>query len=262
MKTMFNVWLFRDSRRDFSSTEPEDQASPVICLGGAMQVGQIGGIGDFGKIALLRHLMKDRRLAVCWYLTGESDAVNGRGRHFDYLKRPDDFRHFAPEVFDRLAEFDGGSRALIDPLTDLQMSRILDDAVFLRQRVPRPVSLRRQWLDALVESVRGSNLVFLDPDAGIQGKRLTPGHVALEEISALRLPDRALIIGHQQSGRRSEVKFIANQMRSVGCDPVAIIRLRLVASRFYVIADHDAAITELIATFVRRWGDRVKSYSV
>ena len=227
-----------------------------------MQVGQIGGVGDFGKFALLRHLMKDRRLAVCWYLTSESNATNGRDRYFDYLKRPADFRHFAPKVFDQLVEFDGGSRALIDPLTELHMSRVLENAVFLRQRVPRTVSLRRQWLDALVESVRGTDLVFLDPDAGIQGRRLTPSHVALAEIAALRLPDRALIIGHQQSGRRSEVKFIADQMRSIGCDPVEIIRLRLFPSRFYANADHDSAVTELIATFVRKWGDRAKSYSV
>jgi len=227
-----------------------------------MQVEQIGGVSDFGKFALLRHLTKDRRVAVCWYLTGNNGQTKDRDRHFDYLKRPHDFRHFAPEVFDQLVEFDGGSRALIDPLTELHMSRILENAVFLRQQVPRQASLRQQWLHALVESVRGANLVFLDPDAGIQGKRLTPGHVALEEIAALRLPDRALIIGHQQSGRRSEVKFIADQMRSVGCDPVEIIRLRLVTSRFYVIADHDAAITELIATFVRKWGDRARSYSV
>jgi hypothetical protein len=227
-----------------------------------MQVEQIGGVGDFGKFALLRHLAKDRRLAVCWYLTGESDEGKDRDRHFDYLKRRDDFRHFDPEVFDRLLEFDGGSRALIDPLTELHMSGILENAVFLRQQVPRQASLRRQWPDALVRSVRGTNLVFLDPDAGIQGKRLTPSHVALAEIAALRSPDRALIIGHQQSGRRSEVKFIADQMRSLGCNPVEIIRLRLVTSRFYVIADHDAATTELIATFVRKWGDRIKSYSV
>jgi len=227
-----------------------------------MQVEQIGGVGDFGKFALLRHLAKDRRLAVCWYLTGESDEGKDRDRHFDYLKRPDDFRHFDPEVFDRLLEFDGGSRALIDPLTELHMSGILESAVFLRQQVPRQASLRRQWPDALVRSVRGTNLVFLDPDAGIQGKRLTPSHVALAEIAALRFPDRALIIGHQQSGRRSEVKFIADQMRSLGCDPVEIIRLRLVTSRFYAIADHDAAMTDLIATFVRKWGDRVRSYSV
>lgn len=227
-----------------------------------MQVQQIGGVGDFGKFALLRHLMKDRRLAVCWYLTGESVETKDRDRHFDYLKRPDDFRHFAPEVFDQLVEFNGGSRALIDPLTELHMSRILGDAVFLRQEVPRRASLRRQWLDALVDSVRGTNLVFLDPDSGIQGKRLTTSHVALAEIAALRLPDRALIVGHQQSGRRSEVKFLADQMRSLGCDPVEIIRLRLVTSRFYVIADHDTAMAELIATFVRKWGDRIKSYSV
>jgi hypothetical protein len=227
-----------------------------------MQVEQIGGVGDFGKFALLRHLAKDRRLAVCWYLTGEWDGGKDRDRHFDYLKRPDDFRHFDQEVFDRLLEFDGGSRALIDPLTDLHMSGMLENAVFLRQQVPRQASLRRQWPDALVSSVRGTNLVFLDPDAGIQGKRLTPSHVALAEIAALRSPDRALIIGHQQSGRRSEVKFIADQMRSLGCDPIEIIRLRLVTSRFYVIADHDGAMTDLIAAFVRKWGDRVKSYSV
>lgn len=227
-----------------------------------MQVEQIGGVGDFGKFALLRHLTKDRRLAVCWYLTGQPAPAKDRDRHFDYLKRPDDFRHFAPEVFDKLVEFDGGSRALIDPLTELHMSKMLENAIFLRQPVPREVSLRRQWLDSVVESVRGADVVFLDPDAGIQGKRRAPSHVALEEIAALRLPDRALIIGHQQSGRRSEVKFIADQMRSVGCDPVEIIRLRLVASRFYIIADHDSTITGLISTFARRWGDRAKSYSV
>jgi hypothetical protein len=231
-------------------------------FGGEMQVQQIGGIGDFGKFALLRHLMKDRRLAVCWYLTGASDGTKDRDRHFEYLKRPDEFRHFAPEVFDHLVEFDGGSGALIDPLTELHMSRMLGNAVFLRQEVPQRASLRRQWLDGLVDSVRGSNLVFLDPDSGIQGKRLTASHVALAEIAALRMPDRALIIGHQQSGRRSEVKFLDDQMRSLGCDPVEIIRLRLVTSRFYVIADHDSAMTELIATFAKKWGDRIRSYSV
>ncbi len=114
----------------------------------------------------------------------------------------------------------------------------------------------------LLNSVRDANLVFLDPDSGIQGKRLTTSHVALAEIAALRLPDRALIIGHQQSGRRSEVKFLADQMRSLGCDPVEIVRLRLVTSHFYIIADHDAAMTELIAAFARKWGDRIRSYSV
>jgi hypothetical protein len=229
-------------------------------VGGAMQLGHVGGIGDFGKFALLRHLMRDRRLAVCCYLTSENDETKDRERHFDYLKHPDDFQHFAPELFDRLAEFDGGRRGVADPLTELQTSKILGNAVFIRKQVPKRVSLRRLWVDELVASVHGANLVFLDPDHGIQGKRLTNRHVALAEIAALRLPNRALIISHHQSGRRSEVKFLADRMRSLGCDPVEIIRLRLVTSRLYVITGHDSAMSELTAAFARKWGNRVKSY--
>jgi hypothetical protein len=141
------------------------------------------------------------------------------------------------------------------------MTGILGKAVFLRKQVPKRVSLRRLWVDELVCSVRGANLVFLDPDYGIEGRRLTNRHVALAEIAALRLPARALIIAHHQSGRRSEAKFLADRIRSLGCDPVEIIRLRLGISRFYVIADHDSAMAELIATLVRKWGNRAKSYT-
>jgi hypothetical protein len=231
-------------------------------VGGVMQLRYIGGIGDFVKFALLRHLMRDRRLAVCWYLTGENEETQNRERHLNYLKRPDDFRHFAPEVFDRLVEFDGGSGAVADPLTELQMSRILENAVFFRKQVPKQASLRRLWIDELVASMRGANLVFLAPDNGIQGKRLTNRHVALAEIAAMRLPDRALIISHQHGGRKSQVRFLADRMRSLGCDPVEIIRLRLVKPCFYVVADHDSAMTELIAMFVRKWGKWIKYYDV
>jgi hypothetical protein len=238
---------------------------PVVAryvVGGVMQLQYFGGIGDFGKFALLRHLMKGRRLAVCWHLTGETNQTKDRERHFAYLKRPDDFRHLAPDVFDQLFEFDGGSDDVVDPLTELQMSEILGNAVFVSKKVPKRASLRRLWFDELVASVRGANLVFLDPDYGIEGKRLTNRHVALAEIAALRLRGRALIIGHQQSGRKSEVKFLAERMRSLGCDPVEIVRLRLVTSCFYVVVDHDSAMTERIATFVRKWGNRSKSYSI
>jgi len=226
-----------------------------------MQLRHVGGIGDFGKFALLRHLMKDRRVAVCCYLTGQNDETKDRERHFDYLKHPDDFRHLAPKLFDQLAAFDGGRRRVADPLTELQSSKILANAIFLRKEVPKRVSLRRLWADELVASVRCANLVFLDPDYGIEGKRLTNKHVALAEIAALRLRDRALIISNQQSGRKSEVKFLLDRMRSLGCDPVEIIRLSLLKSRLYVIADHDPEMSQLIETFVRKWGNRIKSYN-
>lgn len=224
-----------------------------------MRIRHIGGIGDFGKLALLRHLMQGRRLAVCSYLTGASDEVKDLDKHFDYLRRPDEFRHLAPDLFDQLGKFVGG-RTVADPLAALQTSRVLGDARLFRHEVPSQASLRPLWAERLVHSVSDANLVFLDPDNGIQGKRLTNRHVALAEIAALRLKDRVLIIGHHQSGRKAEVKYLADQMKSLGCDVVEIVRLRLVASCLYVILDQDETTAEATATFVRKWGSWAKSY--
>ncbi|MFZ2158201.1 MAG: hypothetical protein WAV72_19050, partial [Bradyrhizobium sp.] len=147
---------------------------------------------------MLRHLKQGRRLAVCPYLSGVNDEVKDLDKHFDYLRRPDEFRHLAPDLFDQLVEIVGG-RAVVDPLVALQTSRVLENAMFLRHEVPKQASLRPSWAERLVNSVSDANLVFLDPDNGIQGKRLTNRHVALAEIAALRLKDRVLIVGHHQS---------------------------------------------------------------
>jgi hypothetical protein len=225
-----------------------------------MQIRHIGGIGDFGKFALLRHLMQGRRLAVCLYLTSANGATKDLGRHFDYLRRPEEFRHLAPELFDQFAEFAASRSRTKDPLTALQMSGVLKNAAFHRHEVPKQASLRPVWAELLVNSVGDANLVFLDPDRGIQGNRLTNRHVALPEIAALRLKDRALVIGHRQSGRRAEVKYLADQMKSLGFDLVEIVRLRLATSYLFVILDQDELMAEVIATFARKWGNWVKSY--
>jgi hypothetical protein len=228
-----------------------------------MQIRHIGGAGDFGKFALLRHVMEGRRLAFCWYVAGVNDCRKDDEKHFDYLRRPDVFRHLGPEVFDNLREYVDNRRAnpAADPLTALQMSRVLESTLFFQQQVPKKVSLRPSWANALVDAVRGADLIFLDPDSGIQGRRLTDRHVALAEIAALRLKGRVLIIGHHQSGRKAEVKYLADRMRSLGCDLVEIIRLRLVTSCLYVILDQDTVMSELTAAFVRKWGNRAKLFS-
>src|SRR6267143_3522121 len=227
-----------------------------------MQIRHVGGVGDFGKFALLKHVMQGRRLAVCWYVVDANNGAKDDEKHFNYLRRPNDFRHLAPDLFDQLAEYVDGRRAcpVADPLAALQMSRVLESAVFFREEVPKKVSLRALWVNGLVNSVSGADLVFLDPDNGIQGQRLTNRHVALAEIATLRSKGRVLIIGHHQSGRKAEVKYLADRMKSIGCGLVEIVRLRLVTSCLYVILDKDTVTSELTATFVRKWGNRAKSY--
>jgi hypothetical protein len=225
-----------------------------------MQHQFVGDIGDFGKVALLRHLMPGRRLAVCWYLTGDERQSKHREKYFDYLQRPDEFRHLAPEIFDALTDIVGNAHRRSRGVLALEASGLLEGARFHRKEVPKTVSLRRRWADELVEAVGDADLIFLDPDNGMQGARLSPKHVALSEIATLRRAARTLVFLQRQTGRRSEITFLAGQLRSLGCQRIELVRFRLVASRFYVAIDHDEAQVERIAEFTRKWGRWVQTY--
>jgi hypothetical protein len=225
-----------------------------------MQDRYVGNVGDFGKLALLRCLMEGHRLAVCWYLTnGESESTHD-SKTFHYLKRPDEFRHLAPEIFDGLTDIVEGSPAGTRGVEALEASGLLADTLFHRTQVPRSLALRLRWSEQLVQAVSEADLVFLDPDNGIQGTRLGPKHVALSEIAALRRQDRTLVFAQRHTGRRSEVRFLANQLWSIGCKRIELVRFRLVASRFYVVTDHDDAKAERISDLARKWGKWVKIY--
>jgi hypothetical protein len=221
---------------------------------------KIGGVSDFGKFALLRHLMHGRRLVVCFCRSHANSDEQDRTNNFDYLRKPDKFQHLAPELFAQLQKFEASRSTGADPFVALRSSGILGDATLVRHKIPRQASLRPAWTELLVNSVGDADLVYLDPERGIQGNRLTHQHIALAEIAALRLKDRALIIGHRQSGRRAEVKYLADRMKLLGCDLVEIVRLRLVVSRLFVILDQDESMSEATAIFAKRWGDWVKSY--
>lgn len=227
-----------------------------------MQQRQFGNIGDFIKIAFLRNIAQGRRLAVCWYLTEQKKETTLEEKHFDYLNRPGEFRHFSPEVFDALKAIVAGRGAQPNGLCALEKSGLLEGALFHRTEVPRRTLHRHVWMEGLVQSVGKADLVFLDPDNGIQGRRLTPKHVALREVAALRRPDRALVTVQRQSGRQLEAKYIAEQLQSIGCERLALIRFRLVASRYFIVADCDASLSERIFAFARKWGDWVKTYPI
>lgn len=226
-----------------------------------MQETWVGNVGDFGKFALLRHLIDGRRLAICWYQTKRQSTGLQQEKYFGYLNRPGEFRHLAPEVFDALKQIVAESPSERGRIRALETSGLVKGALFHSRAVPERTSLRDFWTRELVDSVNEADFVFLDPDNGIQGKRLTPKHVALHEIAALRREDRVLVIGQRQAGQHSQAKFLADRMWSIGCRRIELIRFRLVSSRLYVIADHNGSVSDRIASFARKWGNWVTRYS-
>lgn len=132
-----------------------------------------GDVNDFRKYGLLRTLARASglRVGVCWFLTANDAGNDGELRK--YLGQPRRWRHYDPELFDRLQR-----------LSDVE--------------VPRSVSLAREWelvprasyFEALLHNARPAraayvnaarqaleacDLVFVDPDNGIEVPSTKPG---------------------------------------------------------------------------------------
>ena len=66
-----------------------------------MQDRYAGDIGDYVKIALLRHLATDLKLGVAWYLHPD-EGHNEDGKHTSFLADAGKWRHPDPSLFDAL----------------------------------------------------------------------------------------------------------------------------------------------------------------
>src|SRR5690349_23375902 len=105
-------------------------------------------IGDYLKLSILRNLSSGYRLGVAWWLFPD-EAHNGDGRHVGYLNRPDQWRHFEPEVFDALHRVvSSGDRNV----RTLQASHLIPGATYADDVIPNSgpiaqrLSARRAWL--------------------------------------------------------------------------------------------------------------------
>ena len=160
-----------------------------------MRHNYVGDIGDYVKYALLRSLAGpdgDHRfhLGVHWYLTVH-DEGNGDGLHIEYLDKPASWPELDPVLFEALH---GVRHQIADP-TQRRLSLVeqLDvfrsdtrffssvDPVPVRGRRPgeevpphgvpkgtRRIELRRQWAARGEAALNGADLVFFDPDSGIE----------------------------------------------------------------------------------------------
>jgi hypothetical protein len=227
-----------------------------------MQDRYAGDVGDFGKFALLRALGSDLRVGIVWYLTSELNENNNDGRHLKYLENPDRFRDLDCELFDLLksfhAEFDKNGEMRC--VKQLEQCELLHNACFYSSKVPLGQMQRAVWFNQILESeIAQSDIIFVDPDNGIEGRSLSPKHVGLAELAKLRSLGKALVVYHHQGrvrgGASAEAAILFEKMLSIGCKDINIIRLRPYSSRFYIIADHGDAIAASLSTFVQRWQD-------
>ena len=194
-----------------------------------MQDRYTGDVGDFGKYGLLRALRGNDsealRLGVIWYRTDESivEADSGNdGKHIGYLSsdKERDYRPCDPPLYDHLR---GIVRRGERRVAEIEQSGLLGpDARFHDDYVPGPakraseharqasVARRRQWVQDARRSTKDCDLLFLDPDNGleIQSVRNTtfnaPKYVFLDEVKDLLGRGQSMVIYQQRTHEGSD----------------------------------------------------------
>lgn len=159
-----------------------------------------GDINDFWKYAILRAL--DRvwpgRLRVCWMLTPPDNRSDGR--QLAYLSAPKRFRGIDPPLFDELAALVLSGRRTV---SDIEASGVLPGAHFHSPVLSDSLPGRTSYFERLFEATTGDDLLFFDPDNGLEvasvpkGRRASSRYLYWDEVDvALRSAGGVCIYQH------------------------------------------------------------------
>jgi hypothetical protein len=130
-------------------------------------------INDYRKFGLLRTLsgLGEIRTAVCWMLTGSDTRSDGRFTR--YLGQPERWRDCDPPLFDSLAAcLSGPGTRSVAWAVDHQL---LPAACYFADLLEDGLTARRQYFDRFEALSAGSELVFFDPDNGLEVKSVRAG---------------------------------------------------------------------------------------
>ena len=178
-----------------------------------MQNRYTGDSGDFGKYGLLRALSGQKQdstpplltLGVLWYLTPD-ESHNADGKHTAYLdcskQRLNQYASCDHDLYRELEYLvHSGNRSV----AAVQQSDIFrkdhttyfSDLLDYSQVQTRPnaitsarESYRRDWLEKARKALEGSQIIFLDPDRGLEpasppGHQSGHRHAYLEDLTAV-----------------------------------------------------------------------------
>ena len=227
-----------------------------------MQDRYSGDIGDFLKLALLDVIPPSKRLAVCWWLHPD-ESHNDDGRHVSYLSKPDQWKLIAPFLFDDLVNLVRIGNRSVSGLESI----IGGSAIFHRTTIPTKRARfqnRDGWFSQLMMVVKSADVLFIDPDNGIDlrddaDKRKSAKHVTMSELSSLAAGGRTLIIYHHQTrakgGHALEISKICESLRQLKLGKVSAVRARPFSPRVFFIIGPDDEIHHSLEDFVGEFPD-------
>ena len=231
-----------------------------------MQDRYVGDLGDFGKYGLLTALcswpetVSDPHLSlgVVWYLVPD-EGHNQDGKYVQYLvpsaRNQEQFRSCDPFLYDVLGGIVGSGRRRVDSVRERDVlpagTRYYDSPLTFNGLSGSAAEVRRQraelrsgWLEGALESTARCELVFMDPDNGIEVKvgayqKRGPKYVFFNELIPFSNRGQSLVVYHHMSRRGSSIQQVKERLAQIedrlGRGAFALLYHRGSARAFFVI---------------------------
>ena len=195
-----------------------------------------GDIYDYFKYSLLRQLNHYGRIStsVCWMLTENKDSREGH--RVNYLREPTLWRDFDPQLYDCLRN------AVLDRMERhvkvIEKSGLLSNTIFYSKLLTDPTDERSRYFEGFLKAASGRELVFFDPDNGLEVKSVKYGqkgasrYVFRSEISkSFKAGHSILIYQHMPPKPRDPLirELASGLIREAGSELVYAFRTPRVA---------------------------------
>jgi len=124
-----------------------------------------GDINDYRKYGLIRSIINagNFQILIAWMLTPDDGTSDGK--FIDYLSKPHLWQNFDPELYDGLQELIKSNT--LRKVELIEQTNLLPKAEYFPHIVP-DTSERINWIRILIINSEESDLIFLDPDNGIE----------------------------------------------------------------------------------------------
>ncbi|MCX6000225.1 MAG: hypothetical protein NTU41_11760 [Chloroflexi bacterium] len=174
-----------------------------------------GDINDYRKYGLIRSLSRVSRLRllVAWMLTPNDGT--GHGRDTKYLSDHQIWSRYDRELYLRLQHLvDSNS---VRAVSLVENAGLLANTDYFSATVPDSAAGRSQWASELIHAATGADLVFLDPDKGLEvkstpyGRKHSSEYLYWREVKALWENKHSVLI-YQHFGRVKRSEFVQGML--------------------------------------------------
>ena len=250
-----------------------------------MQDRYAGDIGDFGKYGLLRALSGGDEqgpaldLGVLWYaFEGDAREKPRDGKRIDYLDPPDErLRECDPDLFQRMRDIvctGNRSIAAVEQSGALPPRTLFHGEKLRFGRTERPLARakkRQDWLARGLDAIEGADLVFADPDNGLETRSMDPLRARGPKYAYYddRVPfwerGQSLVVyqhATRQGTMEQQIASRTTELREhfVGAPDPIVLRWRRISARAYFILparDHADRLTARVRDILdSEWGLR------